>query len=151
MTSLNNPPSHHERLAIIVSRWNASVTDRLLQGAVQVCNQFTNILTDTVYVPGVWEIPVIARRLAITNQYAAIIALGCVVRGQTRHFEHVADTSAQGLMDVQVQVGIPVLNGVLAVNALQHALARAGGSMGNKGQDVALAALEMIELIKQLP
>lgn len=90
-------------------------------------------------------------RLAKADGYAAIIALGCVIRGDTRHYEHVADGCAQGLMQVQLETGVPVLNGVLAVERIEDAEARAGGSHGNKGEEVALAAVEMAQLLEQLP
>ena len=95
------------------------------------------------------EIPLAAARFASGGRHAAIIALGCVVRGETRHFEHVADGCADGLMRVALDFRIPVLNGVLAVDRHADAEARAGGAHGNKGEDVALAALEMADLMVQ--
>ena len=103
-----------------------------------------------VRVPGAWEIPVAAARLAAGSKHAAIIALGCVIRGDTRHYEHVADRCAEGLMRVQLDTGVPVLNGVLAVERIEDAEARAGGSHGNKGEEAALAAIEMAHLLAQL-
>lgn len=101
---------------------------------------------DVVRVPGAWEIPVVAARLAAAGGHAAIVALGCVVRGDTRHFEHVADGCAHGLARVALDQRIPVLNGVLAVEDQADAQARAGGVYGNKGEEVALAAIEMVNL-----
>jgi 6,7-dimethyl-8-ribityllumazine synthase len=92
----------------------------------------------------------VAARLAGAVHYVAIVALGCVVRGETRHYEHVADECARGLMRVALDTGVPVLNGVLAVEAEADAWARAGGARGNKGGDVALAAIEMAALMKGL-
>lgn len=92
-----------------------------------------------------------ANRVAQGGQHAAIIALGCVIRGDTRHYEHVADLCAEGLMSVQLQTGVPVLNGVLAVERVEDAEARAGGSHGNKGEECALAALELVNLMELLP
>jgi 6,7-dimethyl-8-ribityllumazine synthase len=103
-----------------------------------------------VRVPGAWEIPIVAARLAAADRYAAIVALGCVVRGDTRHYEHVADGCAQGLMRVALDNGVAVLNGVLAVDRFEDAQARAGGAHGNKGEEVALAALELVDLWKKL-
>ncbi len=141
------------RFAIIASRWNARITDTLVAGARQSLagNGITEDLVDVVRVPGAWEIPMAANRVAQSGQHAAIIALGCVVRGDTRHYEHVADLCAEGLMSVQLQTGVPVLNGVLAVERMEDAEARAGGSHGNKGEECALAALEMVNLLEQLP
>jgi 6,7-dimethyl-8-ribityllumazine synthase len=105
---------------------------------------------DVVRVPGAWEIPATAAKLAHAGKHAAIIALGCVVRGDTRHFEHVADGCAQGLMRVSVEHRLPVLNGVLAVELHADAQARADGVRGNKGEEVARAALEIVDLWKKL-
>jgi 6,7-dimethyl-8-ribityllumazine synthase len=100
-------------------------------------------------VPGAWELPVLAKRLAHDGRHAVIVALGCVVRGETRHYEHVADECARGLMRVALDSGVPVLNGVLAVEDEADAWARAGGARGNKGADVALSAIEMAALLKE--
>jgi 6,7-dimethyl-8-ribityllumazine synthase len=102
-------------------------------------------------VPGAWELPLVAARLAAAGRHAAIIALGCVIRGDTRHYEHVADGCAQGLLRVSLDFRIPVLNGVLAVERVEDAEARAGGSHGNKGEEAALSALEMVNLLECLP
>ncbi|GGD34648.1 6,7-dimethyl-8-ribityllumazine synthase [Pseudoxanthomonas indica] len=141
------------RFAIIASRWNARITDVLVAGARQSLdgNGVGADAIDVIRVPGAWEIPLVAARLAKAGQYVAIIALGCVIRGDTRHYEHVADGCAQGLMRVQLDYALPVLNGVLAVERIEDAEARAGGSHGNKGEEVALAAVEMAQLLEQLP
>lgn len=141
------------RLAIIASRWNARITDALVAGARQSLagNGIAEDAIDVVRVPGAWELPLVAARLAESGKHAAIIALGCVIRGDTRHYEHVADLCAEGLMRVQLDHRLPVLNGVLAVERVEDAEARAGGSHGNKGEEAALAALEMINLVEQLP
>jgi 6,7-dimethyl-8-ribityllumazine synthase len=141
------------RIAIIASRWNPRITDVLVAGARQSLagNGLSEDAVDVVRVPGAWEIPLAAARVAAGRRHAAIIALGCVVRGDTRHYEHVADLCAQGLMRVSLDAGIPVANGVLAVETLEDAERRAGGSHGNKGEEAALAALEMAQLLEQLP
>ncbi len=141
------------RFAIIASRWNARITDALVAGARQSLagNGIAEGAIDVVRVPGAWELPLVAARLAAGGRHAAIIALGCVIRGDTRHYEHVADLCAEGLMRVQLDHRLPVLNGVLAVERVEDAEARAGGSHGNKGEEAALAALEMINLVEQLP
>lgn len=141
------------RFAIIASRWNPRITDALVTGARQSLagNGVAESAVDVVRVPGAWEIPVVAARLAAGRQHAAIIALGCVIRGDTRHYEHVADGCAEGLMRVSLDFGIPVLNGVLAVERIEDAEARAGGSHGNKGEEAAVVALELSQLLEQLP
>ncbi|WP_257389486.1 6,7-dimethyl-8-ribityllumazine synthase [Tahibacter caeni] len=140
------------RIAIVASRWNPRIVDKLISGAEQALssNGVAADAIDLVRVPGAWEIPVAAARLAATGRHAALLCLGCVVRGDTRHYEHVADGCAQGLMRVALDYRLPVLNGVLAVERHEDAAARAGGAHGNKGEDVALAALEMIDLWRKL-
>lgn len=140
---LRSPPG--ARYAVIASRWNAAIVDALVDGARHVFAEHgvADGALDVVRVPGAWELPVSAKHLAATGHYAAVVALGCVVRGDTRHYEHVADECARGLMRVALDSGVPVLNGVLAVENEADARARAGGVRGNKGADVALAAIEM--------
>ena len=146
-------PAGSARFAIIASRWNARITDVLVTGARQSLagNGIGEDAIDVVRLPGAWEIPVVAARLARAGRHAAIIALGCVIRGDTRHYEHVADRCSEGLMRVALDTGVPVLNGVLAVERVEDAENRAGGSHGNKGEECALAALEMVNLMEQLP
>ena len=140
------------RFAIIASRWNPRITDTLVAAArdTLVANGVAEANVDVVRVPGAWEIPVACARLAASGGYAALLALGCVVRGDTRHYEQVADGAAEGLMRVALDTGVPVLNGVLAVEKVEDAQARAGGSHGNKGEEAALAALEMVNLLERL-
>jgi 6,7-dimethyl-8-ribityllumazine synthase len=144
-------PVRNARYAIIASRWNPRIVDALVGGAVRALGEHgvDTASIDIVRVPGAWEIPLAAARIAAAAQHVAIIALGCVVRGDTRHYEHVADGCANGLMRVALDFRIPVLNGVLAVEMHADAEARAGGKHGNKGEDVALAALEMADLMVQ--
>ena len=138
------------RFAILASRWNPRITDALLDGARRAFAQHgvADAAIDVVHVPGAWELPVAAAALGQRGRHAAIVALGCVVRGDTRHYEHVADGCAQGLMRVAIEHRLPVANGVLAVE--DHAHARAGGAQGNKGEEAALCALEMADLIARL-
>lgn len=140
------------RFAIIASRWNPRITDALVAGARQSLagNGVEESAVDVIRVPGAWEIPVAAARIAAAGQHAAIMALGCVIRGDTRHYEHVADQCAEGLMRVALDFCVPVMNGVLAVERIEDAEVRAGGSHGNKGEEVALAAVEMAQLLEQL-
>ncbi|KWV10859.1 6,7-dimethyl-8-ribityllumazine synthase [Xanthomonas translucens] len=141
------------RFAIIASRWNARITDVLVAGARASLsgNGIADEAVDVIRVPGAWELPLAAARLAAAGKHAAIIALGCVIRGDTRHYEHVADGCAEGLLRVSLDFRIPVLNGVLAVEQVEDAEARAGGSHGNKGEEAALTALEMVNLLELLP
>jgi len=140
------------RFAIVASRWNPAIVDVLVEGAQHALIEHgvDPKAIDVVRVPGAWEIPVTAARLAGAGKHAAILALGCVVRGDTRHYEHVADNCAQGLMRVSLDHGVPVLNGVLAVELHADAQARAGGAHGNKGAEIALAAIEMVDLLTKL-
>jgi len=136
------------RFAIVASRWNPAIVDALIEGARRalVEHGVDETAIELVRVPGAWELPVAAARLAQRRRFAAIIALGCVVRGDTRHYEHVADGCATGLMRVALDYTVPVLNGVLAVELHEDAQTRAGGARGNKGKDVALAAIEIVDL-----
>jgi 6,7-dimethyl-8-ribityllumazine synthase len=140
------------RFAILASRWNARITDALVAGARRCLadNGVPEDAVDVVRLPGAWELPLAAQRLATAGAHRALIVLGCVVRGDTRHYEHVADLCAEGLMRVALDTGVPVLNGVLAVERFEDAEARAGGSHGNKGEEAALAALEMVNLLERL-
>lgn len=155
------PMAHYEgdlrvasgtRFAVLASRWNPRITDTLVDGARRTLagNGVDPADIDVIRVPGAWELPVAARELALGGRHVALVALGCVVRGDTRHYEHVADLCAEGLARVALDSGIPVANGVLAVERLEDAESRAGGSHGNKGEEAALAALEMASLIALL-
>ena len=140
------------RFAIIASRWNPRIVDALVEAARVTLREHgvADARVTLVRVPGAWEIPQLAARLAMQGEYDALIALGCVVRGETRHYEQVADGCAQALMRVALDHGIPVANGVLAVERHEDAVARAGGRHGNKGEEAALAAIEMADLLEQL-
>lgn len=140
------------RFAILAGRWHPNVVDALVEGARAAlqAHGVTEAVVDVVRVPGVWELPLVARDLARAGLHTAIIALGCVVRGDTRHYEEVADGAAQGLMQVALETGVPVLNGVLAVERMEDALARAGGVHGNKGEEAVLAAIEIVDLQRKL-
>lgn len=140
------------RFAIVASRWNPRIVDALVDGARQTLAQHGLGATalDVIRVPGAWEIPLAAAQAAASGRYRGLLALGCVVRGETRHYEHVADRCAEGLMRVSLDFRLPVANGVLAVERHEDAEARAGGRAGNKGEEAALAVLEMANLIEQL-
>ncbi len=140
------------RFAIIASRWNPRITDALVAGARKAFadHGVDEDAVDVVRVPGAWEIPLAARRIAAAGRHRAALALGCVVRGDTRHFEQVADGCSQALMQVALDSGMPVANGVLAVDLHEDAERRAGGSHGNKGEECALVAIEMANLLEKL-
>ncbi|MDZ3824699.1 MAG: 6,7-dimethyl-8-ribityllumazine synthase [Pseudoxanthomonas sp.] len=134
---------------IVHSRWNDAVVQPML-AAARATLAAAGVAVDAVEVvevPGAWELPLAAAHLADREEVVALVALGCVVRGDTRHFEHVADECARGLMTVQLTSGVPVANGVLAVERYEDAQARAGGALGNKGEEAALAALAMARLV----
>ena len=141
------------RYAIIASRWNPRITDTLVAGARKTFSDHgvADESVDVIRVPGAWEIPLAVARLARARRHAAFVALGCVVRGDTRHYEQVADGCSDALMRLQVDHGIPVANGVLAVDRFEDAQARADGGHGNKGEEAALVAIEMAHLLSQLP
>lgn len=140
------------RFAILASRWNPGIVNSMVDAARATLGAHGagEAQVTVLRVPGAWEIPQAAARLAAQGEYDALIALGCVVRGDTRHYEHVADGCAQALMRVALDHGVPVLNGVLAVERHEDAVARAGGAHGNKGEEAALAALEMVNLLERL-
>lgn len=140
------------RFAIVASRWNPGIVDALVAGARKALadHGVAETAVDVIRVPGAWEIPLTAARIAAAGAHVAVIALGCVIRGETRHFEQVADGCADGLMRVALDHGLPVCNGVLAVEAHEDARQRAGGSHGNKGEEAALVAIEMVQLLEQV-
>jgi 6,7-dimethyl-8-ribityllumazine synthase len=141
------------RFAILASRWNPRITDALVTGARKAFadHGVAEAAVDVVRVPGAWELPLAAARIAAARTHVAVVALGCVVRGDTRHYEQVADGCAQGLMRVALDYGLPVCNGVLAVEDHADAEKRAGGSHGNKGEEAAQVAIEMAYLLQTLP
>jgi 6,7-dimethyl-8-ribityllumazine synthase len=140
------------RFALVVARWNESVTSRLLSGAEDALLRHgadPDTLT-IVRVPGSWELALAASRRAATRRLDAIVALGALVRGETPHFDVLAAAAAKGLAQAGMAAGIPVIFGVLTCDTLEQALDRAGGKAGNKGWDAALAAIEMAGLYKRL-
>ena len=140
------------RFAIIVSRFNGFITERLLAGAMDA---FTRTgadpdLIDVVKVPGSWEIPLVAAELARGHRYDAVVCLSAVIRGETPHFDYVAGECASGLARIALESGVPVAFGVLTTDTMEQAMDRAGGKAGNKGADAALAAVEMANLLRRL-
>jgi 6,7-dimethyl-8-ribityllumazine synthase len=140
------------RVALLVSRFNELVTSRLLDGARQCLEEHRvpAAVVDVVWVPGAFELPVVAEAAAASGRYAAIVALGCVIRGETPHFDFVAGEAARGLGNVALAHRIPVGFGVLTTNTLEQAEARAGGAVGNKGYEAAEAALRTADVLARL-
>jgi len=140
------------RVAIIVSRYNEAVTARLLEGALACCDTagVPREQADVIWVAGAFELPVVAAAAARSGQYACIVALGAVIRGDTPHFEYVASEATRGLGLVSVEAGLPVGFGLLTVDTLEQAVDRAGGSAGNKGYEATAAAIEAADVIAQL-
>lgn len=137
---------------ILASRFNAFVVESLVGGAVDtlVRHGVDSGHIERVSVPGAWEMPIIAQRLAAKGGYDAIIALGVVIRGGTPHFDYVAGECAKGLSSVSIKHDLPVVFGVLTVDTIEQAIERAGTKAGNKGAEAALSAIEMVSLLKQL-
>lgn len=142
-----------QRFAIVVSRFNEFITSRLLAGALDALQRHGCKDDDVtvVYVPGAFEIPFVAKKLAESKAYGAVVCLGCVIRGQTPHFDYVAGESAKGIAQVALATGVPTVYGVLTTDTLEQAIDRAGAKAGNKGYDAALNAIELANLIKLLP
>lgn len=140
------------RLGIVVSRYNDSITSKLLAGALATLaeNGVGDDRVDVAWVPGAWEIPLVAQRMAAGGRYAAVICLGAVIRGETTHDEHINRAVSMALGDLGLHTGVPVLFGVLTCNTLEQAIHRSGGNVGNKGSECALAALEMVSLLAKL-
>jgi 6,7-dimethyl-8-ribityllumazine synthase len=140
------------KVAIVVSRFNSLVTERLLAGALDAlarCGCDTEGI-EVVRVPGSWELPVAAAEIARQKRHDALICLGTVIRGDTPHFDYIAAEAAKGLGQVQMQSGIPLAFGVLTTNTLEQAVDRAGAKSGNKGFDAAMTAIEMASLMRKL-
>jgi 6,7-dimethyl-8-ribityllumazine synthase len=140
------------RVAVLVSRYNEIVTTRLLDGA-RLCLREKGVAdaqVDVVWVPGAFELPVAAEAAAASGRYAALVALGCVIRGETPHFEYVAGEATRGLGNVALAHQLPVGFGVLTTDTLEQALARAGGAAGNKGYEATDAALTTADVLVQL-
>lgn len=135
--------------AILVTRWYPNIIDNLLEGALKGLKQYQvagNQIT-VIEVPGAVELPLIAQTVANTQKYCSMIALGCIIRGETSHFDYVASQCSQGLSQVQREIGIPIAFGVLTVDTMEQALERAANNDSNKGYEAALVALEMANLI----
>ena len=141
------------RFALVAARFNSAIVDPLVAGALDALKRHgvDDAAVDLVRVPGSFEIPLVAQRLASSGQYAAVICLGAVIRGDTDHYDHVAGQAAAGVARASLDTGVPVVFGVLTCDTLEQAVNRAGGKAGNKGFEAALTAIEMVNLLRQLP
>lgn len=140
------------RYAILVGRFNSFVVESLLEGALDTLSRHgvTEDRITLIRAPGAWELPVVAKKVAASGKYDAIIALGAVIRGGTPHFDYVAGECAKGLGVVQLDSGLPVIFGVLTTDSIEQSIERAGTKAGNKGADAAITAIEMVNLLKAL-
>ena len=141
------------RVAITCSRFNDFITERLLSGAHDGLTRHgvDSASVDVVWVPGAFELPLAAKRLAGSGDYDAVICLGAVIRGATGHYEHVAGQCAAGIQRAQLDTGVPVIFGVLTTDTVEQAIERAGTKAGNKGFEAAMAAIETADVMRQLP
>jgi 6,7-dimethyl-8-ribityllumazine synthase len=141
------------RVAIVCGRFNDLITERLLAGARDglLRHGVDEASITEAWVPGAFELPLVAKRLAASGEYDAVICLGAVIRGATGHYEHVAGQCAAGIQQAQLETGVPVVFGVLTTDTIEQAIERAGTKAGNKGYESAETAIEMADLLRQLP
>jgi 6,7-dimethyl-8-ribityllumazine synthase len=141
------------KFAIVVARYNENITAKLLDGAVATLKSYgvADDAIDVAWVPGAWEVPIVAERMAESELYAAVICLGAVIKGETTHDEHINRMVSLTLGQLALDTGIPIIFGVLTTNSLEQAIHRAGGNVGNKGIECAEAALRMVNLLSKLP
>jgi 6,7-dimethyl-8-ribityllumazine synthase len=140
------------KFGIVVSRFNEVISKSLLSGAVDCIIRHEGLESDitVAYVPGAFEIPLTAKKLADSKKYDAVICLGAVIRGATPHFDYVASEASKGIAQAGIESGVPVIFGVITSDSIEQALERAGTKAGNKGWDAALSAIEMADLFKKL-
>lgn len=140
------------RYALLASRFNSFIVDHLVQGALDTLRRHgvANDHIEIIRVPGAFELPLAAQRLAAGGRYQAVVALGAVIRGGTPHFDYIAGACVRGLADVALQSSVPVVCGVLTVDSVEQAIERAGTKAGNKGVEAALSAIEMVSLLRRL-
>lgn len=140
------------KVAIVVSRFNDFITGRLLEGAKDtlIRNDVNEDNIDVAFVPGAFEIPLVAKKLASSGNYDAIITLGCVIRGATSHYDYVCNEVAKGVSKVNDQTNVPVIFGILTTESIEQAVERAGTKAGNKGAEAAVSAIEMANLLKSI-
>ncbi|HDK3174348.1 TPA: 6,7-dimethyl-8-ribityllumazine synthase [Staphylococcus aureus] len=140
------------KVAIVVSRFNDFITGRLLEGAKDtlIRHDVNEDNIDVAYVPGAFEIPLVAKKLASSGNYDAVITLGCVIRGATSHYDYVCNEVAKGVSKVNDQTNVPVIFGILTTESIEQAVERAGTKAGNKGAEAAVSAIEMVNLLKSI-
>lgn len=142
----------NKKIGIIISRFNNFISNKLLEGALDALGRH-NVSENNItiaYVPGAYEIPITAKKMAASKNFDAILTLGAVIRGNTPHFDYVANEVAKGVAQVNLETGVPVIFGVLTTDNIEQAVERAGSKGGNKGFESAMSALEMISLLEQL-
>lgn len=141
------------RFAIVVSRFNETITDGLLQGAKTTfaAEGVSGDALTVIHVPGAFEIPLVAKRLADSGQFDAVVCLGCLIKGETMHFEYIASATSQGIMSASLATGVPMAFGVLTTVTDEQAEARAMAGPDNKGREAAMAAVQMVRLLRTLP
>ena len=141
-----------KKFAIAVARFNSFITEKLLEGALDALKRHgvNDADINVVWVPGAFELPVVVKRLAEAKKHDAVIALGCVIRGATAHFDYVAGEAAKGIGHAALTTGTPVIFGVLTTDSIEQAIERAGTKAGNKGVDAAMAAIEMADLLGKI-
>jgi 6,7-dimethyl-8-ribityllumazine synthase len=140
------------KFGLIAARFNEFITNKLVGGSLDALRRHGAYEDDieVVWVPGAFEIPLIAQKMALTKRYDAIICLGAVIRGATPHFDYVSSEVSKGIANVGLQTGVPIIFGVLTTDNIEQAIERAGTKAGNKGFDAAITAIELINLLKQL-
>ncbi len=146
--SVNLHVTPGDKYAVVVARWNHEITEALKEGAVNTLTEL-GAVSRVVYVPGSYELPQMAHRIASTGDYVSVICLGVVVKGETRHDEYINHAVAQGITQAGMLTGVPILFGLLTVENQQQAIDRAGGKHGNKGSEAALAAIEMVQAMRE--
>ncbi len=141
------------RFAVVAARFNQVIVDQLVAGAIDGLKRHgvADDAVDLVRVPGSLEIPLVAKRLAASGKYSAVVCLGAIIRGDTDHYDHVASGAAAGVAQASLATGVPVVFGILTCDTMEQAINRAGGKAGNKGFDAAVTAIEMVNLLKNLP
>jgi 6,7-dimethyl-8-ribityllumazine synthase len=144
--------AEHRSFGIVASRFNDFVVKALLEGAIEAIRRHGGDAeaVDVVWVPGSYEIPLVARELALSGRYDALICLGAVIRGATAHFDYVAGGTAGGISNVALETGVPVIFGVITTESIEQAIERAGTKMGNKGFEAAVSAMEMADVMAKL-
>ncbi len=140
------------KFGVVVSRFNNFITTKLLDGALDAIKRHGGNLdnVDVVWIPGAFETPTVAKKLADSGRYDAIICIGAVIRGATPHFDYVASESAKGIAQVALNTGVPIIYGIITTDTIEQAIERAGTKAGNKGTEAAVTAIEMANLYKQL-